>query len=77
MHIHLDKPSLVVCPQCKEKKLMHVICKACGFYKGREVVDVLKEKKSASDKGSSVKKKDDVQEKKKPLTMESLSKKDK
>ncbi len=77
MHIHLDKPSLVVCPQCKEKKLMHTVCKSCGYYKGREVIDVLKEKKSASGKESLAKKKEEAKEKKKPLTMEALSKKDK
>jgi len=71
MHIHLDKPSLASCPQCKEKKLMHTVCKACGYYKNREVVDVLKDKKSASDKEKQ------EEEKKKPLTAESLSKKDK
>ncbi len=77
MHIHLDKPSLVVCPQCKDKKLMHTVCKSCGYYKGREVINVLKEKKSVSEKDSSGKKEEEEKGKKKPLTMASLSKKDK
>lgn len=72
MHIHLDKPSLVDCPQCKEKKLMHVVCKACGFYKGKEIIDVLKQKKG---KKEEVKKEEKAV--KKPLKMESLSKKNK
>ncbi len=31
-------PTLMKCPQCGEFKLPHRICKACGYYKGREVV---------------------------------------
>ncbi len=68
MHIHLDRPSLVVCPQCKDKKIMHTVCRECGYYKGREVVDVLKKKKIGSEEKK--------EEKKKPLTMDSLSKKE-
>jgi len=74
MHIHAKKPSLVDCPQCKEKKLMHTICNACGYYKGREVIDVLKEKKSSSKDSSSKKDEEGSEEKNKSLTMESLSK---
>lgn len=73
MHIHLDKPNFCVCPQCKEKKLSHMICKECGYYKGREVVDVLKDKT----KGKSDKKEKGEEKKAKPLTMEGLSKKEK
>ncbi len=72
MHIHLDKPSLGDCPQCKEKKLMHTVCKACGYYKSKEVIDVLKKKKKEV---TSAKK--EVKEEKKPLDMGSLSKKNK
>lgn len=34
----LDLPALVKCPQCGELKTPHRVCKACGFYKGREVI---------------------------------------
>jgi len=37
-HWKLVLPGLVVCPQCHEAKLPHRICRACGFYKGREVI---------------------------------------
>ncbi len=74
MHIHLKNPSLTVCPQCKEKKLMHTACQACGYYKGREVIDVLKEKKTFSEKEK--KKEEQEKGKGKNLTMESLSKKE-
>ncbi len=73
MHIYLSKPALTDCPQCKEKKLMHAVCNACGYYRGKEIVDVLKKEKTASEKK---KKEEQKGEKEKPLTMESLSKKE-
>ncbi len=74
MHIHLKKPSLVVCPKCKEKKLTHAVCSACGYYKNREVIDIMKDKKKET-----IKEKEEKQEKenKKALTMEAMSKKEK
>ncbi len=37
-HHHLKPVSLRNCGKCSEPVLPHVACKACGFYKGREVV---------------------------------------
>ncbi|MGE5483289.1 MAG: 50S ribosomal protein L32 [Bacteroidota bacterium] len=34
----LSLPALVECPQCHEKKLAHVACPHCGWYKGRVAV---------------------------------------
>lgn len=34
----LELPALSVCPRCKELKLAHCVCKACGTYKGRTVL---------------------------------------
>ncbi|MSQ40663.1 MAG: 50S ribosomal protein L32 [Dehalococcoidia bacterium] len=31
-------PSLSVCPQCRQAKLSHQVCRHCGYYKGREVI---------------------------------------
>ncbi len=39
-HDFLTTPSLSVCPQCKEAKLPHRACPACGTYKGKEVIDL-------------------------------------
>lgn len=36
----LSVPGMVECPQCGELKLPHRACKACGTYKGREVISV-------------------------------------
>ena len=34
----LSVPGMVACPQCGEFKAPHRVCKACGTYKGREVI---------------------------------------
>lgn len=36
----LSMPGVVACPQCKEPKLAHRVCKACGYYDGKQVVTV-------------------------------------
>lgn len=37
-HFKLHAPAMTVCPNCGEVTLSHRVCKACGFYKGKEVV---------------------------------------
>jgi large subunit ribosomal protein L32 len=32
-------PSVTTCPQCGEAKLPHTVCKSCGVYKGRNILD--------------------------------------
>jgi large subunit ribosomal protein L32 len=39
-HDHLKTHSLSECPHCHERKLPHQVCPRCGYYKGREVVDM-------------------------------------
>ncbi len=34
--------SLTKCQKCGKPVLPHKVCLSCGFYKGREVLDVLK-----------------------------------
>ncbi len=31
-------PGMVKCAKCQEYKLPHRVCKACGFYDGKEVI---------------------------------------
>ncbi|TMW73110.1 50S ribosomal protein L32 [Alteribacter natronophilus] len=38
-HQKLTVPGMVACPDCGEQKLSHRVCKACGSYKGKEVVN--------------------------------------
>ena len=37
-HDALEKPTLNLCPQCRQPRLPHRVCPNCGSYKGREVV---------------------------------------
>ncbi|MEM6455334.1 MAG: 50S ribosomal protein L32 [Acidobacteriota bacterium] len=39
-HDALRRPSTSTCPNCGEIKLPHRVCGACGFYRGRAVIDV-------------------------------------
>ena len=41
MHLFLKQPNLLTCSKCGKPVKSHVVCPACGFYKGKEVVDVL------------------------------------
>ncbi len=38
-HIKLNVPGMVVCSNCGEMKLAHRVCKACGNYDGRAVIE--------------------------------------
>lgn len=45
-HWKIAKTNLVACPQCKQPKMVHKVCKACGYYDGRQVIEIkVKEKK--------------------------------
>lgn len=37
-HHALEVEGLSVCPQCKEPKLPHRICKNCGYYDDKQVI---------------------------------------
>ncbi len=37
-HFKLNVPGMVVCPNCGEMKLSHRVCKECGHYNGRVVL---------------------------------------
>lgn len=41
----LETPNLVECPQCHELKAPHQVCKKCGYYDGKMVVDTAKKEK--------------------------------
>ena len=36
----LDAPARSTCPRCTAVKVPHVVCPTCGWYKGRQVIDV-------------------------------------
>ena len=42
-HFKLNVPGMVICPNCGEMKLSHRVCKECGHYNGRAVVEAKEE----------------------------------
>jgi large subunit ribosomal protein L32 len=74
--IKLKSRAITLCPKCKKPVLPHRVCENCGYYKGRQVIDVLAklEKKERKKKEKELKaaEKETPQ---KPLSMKELSKK--
>lgn len=57
-HIRLLKLTLVPCPHCKKPILSHRVCPFCGWYKGKEVIEIkVKKKKKEKEKGKKTEKK--------------------
>jgi large subunit ribosomal protein L32 len=48
-HDALKPRNLVACGNCGALRLPHTVCPHCGFYKGREVIEIEKEKKKKSE----------------------------
>ncbi len=45
-HWKIKVTNLLTCPQCKQLKLAHKACLVCGYYDGRQVIEIkIKEKK--------------------------------
>jgi len=40
-HLALKVKKMTICSHCKKSVMPHTVCKFCGFYKGKEVVNVL------------------------------------
>ena len=51
-HYKLASASLSKCPQCGKPKISHAICKYCGYYKGRQIIEIktAKEKQKEREK---------------------------
>ncbi len=45
-HDALKAVNLVQCSNCGEMRLPHTVCPSCGFYQGREVIEIQKEKEN-------------------------------
>jgi large subunit ribosomal protein L32 len=39
-HQALKAKSIGKCPRCEEMKLPHIACPSCGYYKGRQVIEI-------------------------------------
>ena len=69
-HYKLDLAGMMVCPNCGEMKLAHVVCKFCGHYDGKQVKEIKvkegQEPKEAETKTEKKSKKETKKETKKP-----------
>ena len=72
MSIFLKKPTISACPKCKKDFVPHRACVNCGFYKGREILDVFKK---MTKKEKKTKEKEIEQGEKDSLDMQKLSQK--
>lgn len=39
-HLHLLPQTLGTCPQCNSPKPFHQVCPTCGYYDGRQAIQV-------------------------------------
>lgn len=44
-NFNASTPTLIQCPQCHELKVAHKVCKKCGYYDGKKVIETEKVKK--------------------------------
>jgi len=42
-HDALTAPQWLSCPQCGEPVLSHRVCTACGYYRGKQVIEAAEE----------------------------------
>jgi large subunit ribosomal protein L32 len=77
MHLFITPTALSVCPKCKKPLRPHTACLSCGFYKGREILDVFKKltKKEQKAKQKEIKTAEKKGEKKDEMSMEKMSRK--
>jgi len=77
MHLFLKNPAVTLCPKCRKPARSHAVCHNCGYYKGKQVIDVLadltKKEKKAREKEIKAAEKEQAHDK--PMTMEALSQK--
>lgn len=76
MHIFVTPPVLTICPKCSKPVKAHIVCKNCGYYKGKEIINVLGKltKKERKQKEKEMKTTEKEQNDK-PINMEGLSQK--
>jgi large subunit ribosomal protein L32 len=76
-HIKLKLPTLTKCPHCNEAVLPHNLCDNCGYYRDKQVIDVLAklDKKEKKLKAKELAQNEKDAKKDKPLNIEGLSKK--
>ena len=41
----LEQPAIVECKQCHKYRLAHRVCKHCGYYDGKQVIEIKADEK--------------------------------
>lgn len=50
-HHKISAPNLTKCPKCHAPKRQHYICEICGFYEGKQIIEIKKKgEKKGEDK---------------------------
>lgn len=80
MHLFIKPSTPTACPKCGKPVLPHKACLNCGYYRGIDVLDVLKkltkkEKKTRQKEITAKEAEEKAGGEKKPLSWEGLSKK--
>lgn len=77
MHLYLKQPAFTICSKCGKETLPHSLCWNCGYYKGKEIINVLEKlnKKEKKKRKKEMEAKEKEGKKSKPLSLEGLSKK--
>lgn len=39
-HLHLEAVRLVECSHCHEPKVPHTVCPHCGYYRGKQILEI-------------------------------------
>ena len=76
-HLALENINTNSCPKCGKPVLTHRVCQACGYYKGKMVIDVMAklEKTERKKKEREIAAKEREGAKKEALDLKKLSKK--
>ena len=53
--IKLSIANLIICSNCKKEIIPHKVCKFCGFYKGKEIINKNKKTKDKTEKETTLK----------------------
>lgn len=77
MHIFITPASLTTCQKCNAPVMPHTVCRHCGYYKGKEFINVLGKlnKKERKIKEKEMKEAQKGQDEDTLLTMEGMSQK--
>lgn len=69
MHLFLKNPKTGVCPKCGKPILAHTVCQSCGYYKGKEIINMLAKltKKDRKKKEKEMQEKEEQGKEAKPL----------